>query len=66
MNHSIKPVRLWRMLFLTFVIDTWDPPQEFEFTLRTSVMLMAEAESFFTDDSRLAVITQLSTALRKF
>ena len=29
-------------------------------------MWMAEAESFFTDESRLAVDTQLSTALRKF
>jgi len=50
----------------TFVIDTGDPLQEFEFILRTGVMLMAEAQSFFTDESRLAVVTQLSTAIRKF
>ena len=38
----------------TFVIDTWGPFHEIKFILRTGVMLMAEAESFFTDESRLA------------
>ena len=37
-NHSKKPVRLWRMLFLTFVIDTLVPLHEIKFILRTSVM----------------------------
>ena len=45
----------------TFVIDTEDPLQELGYTLRTGVMSLTEAESSFTEQSRLAVVTQLST-----